>query len=145
MLGRSAQMITIPRFDASELKEIVEILGEEGIDFDYQGQTVSVSRHGGVSEYLLLVSVDDYEDVLETLMDYFEVSPVAPEPFTGECPACESQIAEVRECPECGLALAIGTPPIFLDHPFYKFLERNGLLPKEEEEQGGGVDAEPAP
>jgi methionyl-tRNA synthetase len=128
-------MITIPRFNSSELKDIVQILGEEGIDFDYEGQTTSVSHHGGVTEYLLLVSEDDYEDTIEILMEYFEISVAVAEPFTGECPACGGHIDGMNECPDCGLSLAMGTPPIFLDHPFYKFLERNGLLPKEDAEK----------
>jgi hypothetical protein len=67
-------MISIPRFNASELKDIFQILGEEGIDFDYEGQTSSVSHYGGVTEYLLLVSNDEFEEAIEILMDYFEIS-----------------------------------------------------------------------
>ena len=128
-------MITIPRFNASELKYIVQILSEEGIDFDYEGQTVSVSSYGGVTEYFLLVSEDDYEDTIEILMEYFQISVAVAEPFTGKCPACRSHINAMNECPDCGLSLAIGTPPYLLNHPFYKFLERNGLLPNEDAEQ----------
>jgi|688.fasta_scaffold09135_17 methionyl-tRNA synthetase len=127
-------MISIPRFNASELKDIFQILGEEGIDFDYEGQTSSVSHYGGVTEYLLLVSNDEFEEAIEILMDYFEISAAVDEPFEGECPACGSHISGANECPECGLSLATGTPPIFMEHPFYKYLESNGLLPKDETE-----------
>jgi MoaA/NifB/PqqE/SkfB family radical SAM enzyme len=137
-------MITIPRFNPSELKDLVQLLGEDGIDFDYKGQTSRVSGYGSDMEYLLLVSEDDYENALEILKDYFGISSAVAEPFTGECPACESHISGANECPECGLSLVIGTPPIFLDHPFYKFLESNDLLPKEDAEQGGDGDAEKA-
>ncbi len=125
-------MIEIPRFSASELKDIVHLFGQEGVPFHYRGLTTSVSRYGGVTEYILIVDKEDFDHCIDLLKEYFVINTVPDEPFVGVCPACEARIDGLFECPECGLSMRVGTLSQTKSHPFYGFLRSNGLLPQEE-------------
>ncbi len=123
-------MIEIPRFSASELNDILHLFGQEGVSFDYTGLTTNVGTHGGVTEYVLIVEKENFEQCIDLLMDYFGIVPDSDEPFEGVCPACEERINGLAECPECGLSLRVETPTQSKNHPFYGFLKCSGLLPQ---------------
>lgn len=124
-------MNRIPRFQGPELQSIAQLLDSEGIPFDFEGVTVGASSFGASTEYFLIVNEENFVDTCALLMDYYAIDNGTTEPFTGDCPACEAKIANSLDCPECGLHFGFGTPDSMKEHPFYKFLESNSLLPKE--------------
>lgn len=124
-------MIEIPRFSSSQLNDISHYFGQEGVPFDYKGVTTSVSKFGGKTEFFLLVEEEHFGHAVELLMNYFGIAPELST-FEGVCPACNTEIKGPAECPDCGLSLSIGIPSQTKEHPFYSFLDENGLLPKAE-------------
>ena len=121
-------MKKIPRFSQAEVEEIAHLLGGEGIPFELEGTTTDISQYGGVTEYLFLVKDEDFLDALSLLMMHFRITGEEDEPFEGPCPACEAEIPGALECPDCGLSLSIKAPETIKKHPFYVFLDENGLL-----------------
>lgn len=121
-------MKKIPRFSHSEVEEIAHLLGGEGIPFEVEGTTTDISHYGGITEFHLIVKDDDLVDVLSLLMIHFRITDEDDEPFSGTCPACGSDVPGALDCPDCGLSFSIETPESMKRHPFYLFLEANGLL-----------------
>jgi len=135
-------MIEIPRFNAYELRDIILIPGQAGIPMDYHGVTSSVSVYGAATEYIVTVEEDDFEKSVDLLKDHFRIMPILDEPFDGPCPACNSLIRSDSECPECGLSLMLGTPSGVKDHPFYRFLQRHGMLGHRDEDCGRAMSGD---
>lgn len=129
-------MTKIPRFSGAELQGIAQLLNTEGIPFDFDGVTVGASSLGATTEYFLVLNEEDFVDTCALLMDYYGIDNGTTEPFEGPCPACGTQVSNTLDCPECGLHFGFGTPDSIKEHPFYKFLENNALLPSEEVASG---------
>lgn len=127
-------MNKIPRFTGAELIGIAQLIDAEEIPFDFEGITVGATGYGATTEYYLVVNEEDFIDTCALLMDYYAIDNGTKEPFEGECPACGTEILASLDCPDCGLHFGFGTPDSVKEHPFYKFLENNSLLPKEGEE-----------
>lgn len=124
-------MNKIPRFSGAELQDIANLLSRAGLTFEFQGTTVGASAYGATTEYYILVDDASYIDACALLMDYYGIDSGTDEPFDGSCPACGATVSGSIDCPDCGLHFGFGTPEHLKQHPFYKFLENNSLLPED--------------
>lgn len=127
-------MNKIPRFTGAELEGIAHLLNAEGIAFDFEAVSIGASGFGATTEYYLVVDEEDFVDTCALLMDYYGIDHGTKEPFEGPCPACGTAVANSLDCPDCGLHFGFGTPDNLKEHPFYKFLDNNSLLPEEDSE-----------
>jgi len=127
-------MTKIPRFTAPELEGIAQLLDTEQIPFEFEGVTVGASGFGATTEYFLIVEQENFVDTCALLMDYYNINNGTKEPLEGVCPACESMVSGSIDCPDCGLNFSFETPSSVKEHPFYKFLRDNSLLPPDGDE-----------
>ena len=120
-------MKEIPRFTLEEATDIAGMLAEAGILYKKSGVTTSVTTRGGTTEYLLFVDNEHLAQAIEIIRSYYGLIEGGAEPFTGNCPACDVEVENATECPECGLALSADPMQAMADHPFCVFLKQQHL------------------
>ncbi len=123
-------LVEIPGFSAEESLAIDEIFTENNIPFEKQAVT-SVSCSGcGCEEYAYYVERRSFTPAVELLKEYFMagIEMESSNCFSGECPACGTDLMNVEKCTDCGLTLALDNSQLLEKHSFILFLKRHNLL-----------------
>ncbi len=123
-------LIEIPGFAADESVEIEEMFTENKLPYEKRTVTKAADDTVGSDEYLFYVPMDLFNPAIELLKKYFVAGAeeASSNYYSGECPACGTGLANVRECTDCGLTLAGDYSELLGNHPFMLFLKRNNLL-----------------
>lgn len=121
-------MIEIPRFELSEYIAIKRLLQEAGVPFEDKAINMSAWSWGGTHEYFFYVSPENLSEAISVIKSYYGIGHQKKETFTGHCPACDFEVTNSSECPDCGLFLSPDPSMGQQDHPFYIFLQQNMLL-----------------
>lgn len=126
----SGPSVEIPRFPHEESLDIDEIFVENNIPYEKRTVTTAVGPEGGRHEYVFHVSKDAFPTAIQLLKEYFGIGikERSTGTYSGKCPACGTELRNVKECTECELTLA-GDHLAFLEnHPFVIFLKHHHLL-----------------
>lgn len=125
----SGPLIEIPRFTIEESVEIEGIFAENNIPHEKRSVTIEISP-AGHHEYMFYVPRDSLTSAIEILKQYYlgaaEVQSTGY--YSGKCPACGTELAEVESCTDCGLTLAGDYSEFLGGHPFFIFLKNNAFL-----------------
>ena len=117
-----ADWVTIPSFAYQEAPGLAACMKTACIP--YQLNTVDI---GGRGQYVLAVPRDKFPDCIAALKEHYELLDEAPDPFTGDCPACGAKLEKAQSCTDCGLSFSQDGWDAMSRHPFVKFLEQRGL------------------
>jgi hypothetical protein len=121
-------VVEIPRFTAEETAEVERIFLENGIDYSRQAVKVQ-SCSSCASEYVYHVREDAFHRAVRLLKDYYHemADAASASTFSGQCPACGTEVSVVKECTECGLALTVDLSGTLENHQFFQFLKQCDL------------------
>ena len=122
-------VVEIPRFKAEETADVERIFSETGIDYKRHAVKVQSCSSCGCDEYVYHVREDSFHEAVRVLKDYYhEMAEAASvSTFSGQCPACGTEVSGVKECTECGLTLSVDLSGTLENHQFFQFLKRNNL------------------
>jgi len=125
----------IPRFSVDEAVAIDRLLDDAQISHEQKAVNLThMGRFGrGLrTEYVILVPESVFLLAVGEIKRYFGIFDDKPEPFVGNCPACNAVVQGKTKCPECDLVLCpdlVNDPHSGLaTHPFYIFLKQQKLL-----------------
>jgi hypothetical protein len=121
-------MIRIPRFEMDELIEIQKILNNNNIKYEKKSILIGADQSRGYNLYDLLISKNDLLNTVKLIKNYFGIYDNKNLPkFSGNCPACNTELLNVIKCIDCGLVLAGDYSEVYAKHPFIQFLKKEGL------------------
>ena len=122
-------MKEIPRFSIDEMADIALLLDEENIPHEAHSINSYVTMHHSKTEYLIRVHSEWHDKALEIISSYFGIHlALESDPYTGSCPACNSEVVNKKECPECGLSLSYSPEEADLSHPFAQYLKQENKI-----------------
>ncbi|WP_372371063.1 HEAT repeat domain-containing protein [Candidatus Uabimicrobium sp. HlEnr_7] len=113
------------KFAGEEAETIKEMFAEENII--YREHVVCCGHPDYPSyreEVTFEVVEDEFDKAIGILKDFFGLG--SGSGFTGECPACGTEIESAATCPECGLNLEMDPNEVIQYHPFGEFLSSLG-------------------
>jgi hypothetical protein len=123
-------VIEIPRFSAEESSSIEDIFEKNSIPYERHAVSVSSCSGCGCSEYVFHVPEESFEPAVKLLKEYYMdgMDDASAGYFSGECPACGTELSNVQACTDCGLTLAGDYRESLESHPFIKFLKECDLF-----------------
>ena len=114
-------MPEIPQFSFDESEAIGAMLDDSGIPFERRGVIASARGQAG---FLFSVPDDRFVEAIQAIKSYYGFLDAPAEAVSGICPACNTPVENVFECPECGLTLSFDPRDAMRNHPFTVFLEK---------------------
>lgn len=117
----------IPRFTQEQYVDISNIFSENNIPFETKPVQLWVSKVGGYHEYNFCVPDEYFSKAIDLLKEYFGFVEYDKMLFSGKCPACNYDVVNQSECPDCGLFFNPNPIAGWEEHPFYIFLKQNEL------------------
>ncbi len=123
-------LVKVPKFSAGEVPDIEEIFLENNIPYEIHPVTGKSCSSCTSEEYAFHVPEESFSSAIKLLKDYYALRDEGSSSryFSGECPACGTRGVNVKECPDCGLTLAVDYAESLAMHPFMIFLKQNNLL-----------------
>jgi rubredoxin len=117
-------MKIIPQFSLEDAESIGLALDAAGIPYEQRGVVTSVGRSGGNPVFVMCVSDEHLKAAVQIIKDLYGFLDNPPGPVSGICPACNTEVHRVLECPECGLTLSFNPRDLMRKHPFSVFLDQ---------------------
>ena len=97
-----------------------------GLVFEHRTVNTDVGPRGARNGYGLYVSRTQLRSAARAIREALgQDDPAQDEPFTGPCPACETEVPDAFECPSCGLGFRTPGDP---DDPLLVFLREHGAF-----------------
>lgn len=114
----------IPKFAEEEASKIKELFCEKKIVFREFVLCYGHPEYPSYKEEITFqVMQDQFSAAVEIIKgDFFGIN--AGSGFSGECPACETDVENVSVCPECELKLELDPGALMEYHPFGDFLAK---------------------